>query len=190
MLLLVPLLLLTPAPTIMDRIIEVLRPHVAILVLLADRHVLPAAAVRSGTADSDTDAAEFVAHVESKNPPPAPPPSGADAVICCRLRRRKGTVRAAREVMFLPTTSQIDTGPFGHTNKFGKNLFMLCLLCGLRRDEVTTGQTTTAVRFIEWRETGFVELLLAVGLARLHLRVHTDINSLFSRSLRCLFGLL
>jgi len=109
MLLLVPLLLLVPAPAIMDRIIEVLRPHVAMLVLLADRHLL-AAAVRSGTADTDT--AEFVAHAESKNPPPAPPPSGADAVICCRLRRRKGTARAAREVMFLPTTSQID-GPFG-----------------------------------------------------------------------------
>ena len=112
MLLLVPLLLLAPAPATMDRSIEVLRPPVAILVLLADRHLL-AAAVRSGTADSDTDAAEFVAHVESKNPPTVPPPSGADAVICCRLRRRKGTVRAAREVMFLPTTSQIDTGPFG-----------------------------------------------------------------------------
>ena len=89
MILLVPPPLLTPTFAVVGRNVEVLQ------LLLTDRHF---AAAVVGVADTEDN---------EKNPPPAlaVPPNGPDglAVICCRLRRRKGTVRPTREVIVLQT---------------------------------------------------------------------------------------
>jgi len=90
--LVVPPLLLTPTFAAVDRNVEVLQ------LPLTDRHFAAAAAAVVGVADTEDD---------EKNPPPAlaVPPNGPDGleVICCRLRRRKGTVRPTREVIVLQT---------------------------------------------------------------------------------------
>ena len=92
---------------------------------------------------------------------------------------RSRSVRRGRSC-FSPSPAKLIQGRlvvwFGHTNSARIYLYSVDAAVVCRRDEVKTGQTTTAVRFIEWRETGFVELRLLCCWTGLHLRVHADIH--------------